>query len=86
MISLLVGFANSYDQYIGDEVVLPDCKGDKLMGKVRKRVIYDYRSTSRDNYNAMNDKFLYEVEYTDGTTEQLAANIIAENMMSQFDS
>ena len=49
--------------------MLPDCKGDKLMGKVRKRVIYDYRSTSRDNYNAMHDKFLYEVEYTDGTTE-----------------
>ena len=33
--------ANSYDQYIGDEVVLHDRKGEKLMGKVRKRVRYD---------------------------------------------
>ena len=29
---------------------------------------------------------LYKVEYPDGTTDQLADNIIAENMMSQVDS
>ena len=34
----------------------------------------------------MHGKSLYEFEYPDGTTEQLAANIIAENMMSQVDS
>ena len=34
----------------------------------------------------MHDKSLYEVEYPDGTTEQLAANIIAENILSQVDS
>ena len=34
----------------------------------------------------MHDKSLYEVEYPDGTTEQLVDNIIAENMMSQVDS
>ena len=34
----------------------------------------------------MHDKSLYEVEYPDGTTEQLAANIITENMLSQVDS
>ena len=34
----------------------------------------------------MHDKHLNEVEYTDGTTDQLADNIIAENMMSQVDS
>ena len=28
--------ANSYDQYNGDEVVLPDRMGEKLMGKVRE--------------------------------------------------
>ena len=77
--------ANSYDQYIGSEVVVPDRKGEKLMGKARKGVRYDDTSTGEGNYNAMNYKSLYEVEYTDGTTEQLAANIIAENMMSQVD-
>ena len=38
------------------------------------------------NYNAMHEKYWCEVEYTDGTTEPLAANIIAENIMSQVDS
>ena len=35
-----------YDQYIGAEVVLPDWKDEKLMGKIRKRGIYD--DTSKD--------------------------------------
>ena len=34
----------------------------------------------------MHDKSLYKVEYPDGMTEQLAANIITENMLSQVDS
>ena len=34
----------------------------------------------------MHDKSLYEVEYPDGTTDQLAANILAENMLSSVDS
>ena len=78
--------ANSYDQYIGAEVLLPDWKGEKLIGEVRKHVIYDDTSTDEGNYNAMHDKSLYEVEYPGGTTEQLEANIIAENMMSQVES
>ena len=53
--------ANLYDQYIGDEVVLPDYNGDKLMGKVRNLVIFDVTSTRRGNYNATHDKSLYEV-------------------------
>ena len=55
------------------------------MRKVRKRVRYDDTSTGKGNYNAMHNKSLYEVEYSDGTTEQLATNIIAENMLSQVD-
>ena len=53
-------------------------KGGKLIGKVRKRVRYNDTSTGEGNYNAMNDKSLYKVEYPYGTTELLAANIIAE--------
>ena len=56
------------------------------MGKVRKNVRYDTTITGEGNYNAIHDKYLYEVEYTDGTTEQLVANIIAENILSQVDS
>ena len=47
------------------------------MGKVRKRVRYDDKSTGEGNYNAMHNISLYEVEYPDGTTEKLAVNIIA---------
>ena len=53
---------------------------------VRKRVRYDDAITGGVNYNAMHDKSLYEVEYPDRTAEQLAANIIAENMLSQVES
>ena len=60
-------------------------KGEKLMGEFRKRVRYDDTSAGKVNYNFMHDKSLYEVEYPDGTTEQLSDNIIAENMMSQVD-
>ena len=69
--------ANYYDQYIGAEVVLPDWKGYNPMGKVGKRVRYDDTSTGKGSYNAIYENSLYEVEYPDGMTEQLAANIIA---------
>ena len=49
--------------------MLPDQKGEKLTGKVRKRVRYNETITVEVNYNAMHDKSLYEVEYPDGTTE-----------------
>ena len=66
--------------------MIPDLKGDKIMGDVRERVRYDDTSTGEVNHNTMHEKSLYEVEYPDGTTEKLAANIIAENMISHVDS
>ena len=56
------------------------------MGKFRKHVRYDEKSAGEGSYTAVHDKSLYEVEYPDGTTEQLVANIITENMMSHIDS
>ena len=78
--------ANSYDQYIGAEVVLPDQKGEKIMGKVRKCVRQNDTSTGKGKYDAMYDKSLYEVEYPDGTIDQQSANIMDDNMLSQVDS
>ena len=34
----------------------------------------------------MHNKSVYEVEYPDGTTEQLTATIISENILSLVDS
>ena len=39
----------------------PDRKGEKLMGKVRKRVKYDKSSTGKVDYDYMHDKSLYAV-------------------------
>ena len=52
--------ANSYDQYIGDEVVLPDRNIDKLMGRVRKHFRYNATIIGEGNYNVMHEKSLYE--------------------------
>ena len=56
------------------------------MAKARKHVRNDDTSTGKGNYNVMHEKYLYEVEYPDGMTEKIAANIIAENLMSQVDT
>ena len=62
------GQPNSYYQHIGAEVMLPDRKSDKLMGRVSKRVIYDDRSIGEGIYIAMHNESLHEVYYPDGTT------------------
>ena len=78
--------SKSYDQYIGDSVVLPDHKGEKLMGKVRNHIKLNDIRTIEGHYNIIHDKYIYEVNYPDGTMKQLAANKTAENMLSKVDS
>ena len=74
---------NSYDQYIGVEVMLPYRKGKKIMGKIRKCIKhYDIR-TGVVQYNYMHEKYLYGVEYHDRKTDQLTDIIMAENMISK---
>ena len=55
------------------------------MGKSRKNIKYDDIRTGEGHYNSMNDKYVYEFDHPYGTTQQLIANIIAENMISQVD-
>ena len=56
------------------------------MVKVRKCIKYDDIITVECHYSVMHNKSVYKVEYSYGTTEQLSASIIAENMLSQVDS
>jgi hypothetical protein len=77
--------SDSYDKYIGAELSLPDRKGSNLMAKVMKKVI-NADMNDGNNYNPMIDESVYEVTFSDGTTEELAANVIAENMYSNVDS
>ena len=45
----------------------------------------DGKPIGRPSNNPLLDSRQYEVEYTDGTTEVLAANIIAKNLLAQVD-
>jgi hypothetical protein len=78
----------SYDEYLASEVVLPH-GGESARAKVitRKRDTngnpIGKRSPSR---NPVLDTGLYEVQFPDGSTEEITANLIAENIYSQVDS
>ena len=55
------------------------------MLKFRNCIKYDDIIIGEVHYNAMHDKSVYEIEYHDVMMEQLTANIIAKNMISQDD-
>ena len=79
------GDADTHNQYIGAEVNLPI--GNKMMsGKVkgRKRTS-DGSLVGRSNVNAILDTRTYEVEFPDGQTVELVANVIAQNMFAMCD-
>ena len=73
--------------YIGMELGLPRGEDNQLQfAKVKKQVLdEDGNPIGTPNKNPILDARKYEVEYLDGTTEILAANTIAENMLAQVD-
>ena len=77
---------DTYDEYIGMRVFLPQDDG-KIAGTVTKRLRGDDgRPIGRRNDNPILDTRKYEVQLSDGTTEEFYANSIAENMFAQVDS
>ena len=83
----LEGNGDIYDPYINMEVGLPRGDDDQLIAaKVKGRALdEDGEMIGQSNNNPLLDTRLYEVEYIDGTTERLTANIIAENVLAQVD-
>ncbi|KAI2503448.1 Reverse transcriptase (RNA-dependent DNA polymerase) [Fragilaria crotonensis] len=77
---------DTYDQYVGAEVVLPI--GDTMMSaKVRGRKRqHDGTLVGKANPNPILDTRTYEVEFMDGQKAELTANVIAQNMYAQCDS
>ena len=73
---------DTYDQYVGAEVVLPI--GDTMMNaKVRGRKRQsDGTLLGKAHSNPILDTRTYEVEFADGQKTELAANVIAENMFA----
>jgi hypothetical protein len=77
---------DAYDQYVGAELLLPH--GDQMVhGKVIKRARgEDGNPIGKRNMNPILDTREYEVELSDGSIAEYAANVIAENLYSQVDS
>ena len=76
----------AYDKLIHSEVVLP--QGQQLrMAKVSKRTVGpDGRTIGTYDENPLRSTMVYDVEFPDGEVKEYAANVIAENLLSQVDS
>jgi hypothetical protein len=74
-----------WDKMINAEIILQ--QGDKLqLGKVKRRSIDDNSKTiGTYSDNPIMNSIVYEVEFPDGELNEYAANILAENMLSQVD-
>ena len=75
----------SYDRFLTANVLLP--QGDELtkatvVGRKRDQ---DGRPTGKLNLNPLLDTRLYEVQFSDGSTEEIATNLIAETLLSKVD-
>ena len=77
--------ADTFDRYLGVEVVLPSKRGEPQMAKVVKRIKTSTGDPSKP-YNPMMDTSNYLVEFPDGDMKEVPANLIAECMFSQVDS
>jgi hypothetical protein len=75
------------DPYVNMELGLPRGPDDKLRrAHVKRRAIdVEGRPIGRPSTNPLLDSRQYEVEYLDGETEILTANIIVENLLAQVD-
>ena len=76
------------DNYINMKLNLHRGGGDEIeYAEVKRRAIdRDGKPIGKSNKNPILDTRAYEVEYIDGTTEILPANIIAENILAQVDT
>ena len=76
----------AYDQIINAEVQLQ--LGEEMVnGKVIQRTIgTDGQVTGTYDNNPILNSIIYDVEFPDGQVKEYAANIIAENMLTQVDS
>ena len=76
-----------FESYLGAEILLPDQDGNKKMAKVIKLVkVNNVNPLGKRHNNPMLDTSEYTVEMSDGSSQELSANIIAESMFAQVDS
>ena len=75
------------DSYINMEIGLPRGDDDSLMHAIVKKQKVDNEGNAVGiaSNNPLTDTRAYEIEFIDGTTEVITANIIAENLLAQVD-
>jgi hypothetical protein len=75
------------DNYVGMELTMArGGEGEILHATVKRRLMdIEGNPVGRANSNPLLDSRKYLVEYADGSNEELTANIIAENILSQID-
>ena len=78
---------NERDAYINMEIGLPRGGDDELIyAKVKGRALdSEGDPIGKESLNPITDTRLYEVEFVDGTTETVPANLIAENLLLEVD-
>ena len=78
---------DSFDQYINMEVALdrPGVEHPQLATVTKRIKDNDGNPVGKSNKFAILDTRQYEIEFKDGYTEALFANLIAQNMFSQVD-
>ena len=70
--------ADTYDNFIGAEVAMPNRVGEKAMGRVVKRVKdNDGNALGTATDNPLTNTSKYEVKFPDGHIEELQYNFIA---------
>jgi hypothetical protein len=78
---------DAFDPYLSMELALPRGEDNRMeFARVRKRLKDDDGNPiGTANANPILDTRVYEVEWLDGRTERLQANVIAENLFAQID-
>ena len=79
--------SEAFDGYISMEIGLPRGSDDSLHhAKVKRRAVdVDGIPVGVYHNNPLLDTRKYEIEFVDGTTEIVTANVIAENILAQVD-
>jgi hypothetical protein len=75
----------AWDKLINAEILL-QLDGQMQTGKVKRRTVGDTGGTMGTyDDNPILNSIIYDVEFPDGQVKEYAANILAENMLSQVD-
>jgi len=77
--------ADLYDKFVGVNVILPNSGEQKLIAKVKRKIKSDDRNRP-SFYNPLRDHSIYEIEFPDGSTDEVEADLISECMVTDCDS